>query len=432
MEDNNIQIVKEVNENKKVRFTSNMILFLTGRFVSLFGTQVYNFAIALYVLKETGSGLAFSATLIFGMLPRIILGPFIGVLADRVDRKKVVVGADIISGIIVFAFLGAVTFDGFKLIYIYIASILLTTANTFFDTCFGASIPNLVDDSNLMRLNSLNQSMSSVASISGPFLGGLVYGLVDIKFFLIANGVSFILSGIEEMFIDFNYNKPEKIEEDVAISKEKNEFLKDLVDGFKYIKSQKSIFIMFCFAVFVNFFFALGLQVPLPFILNKELLMSSTQFGTLEAMFPVGMLVGSIALSVLPETKKKYKPLIIGLFLVSFIIILFGAPIFFNVSGIGNNIWFIYYMFIIITVGVALVFINIPISVLMQRLVPDHMRGRVIGLLNTMAMAISPIGMLISGIFLEWVPAFLMPISTGVILILITFMMASNKEIQKL
>lgn len=431
VENENIQALEKVKDRDNVRFTSNMILYLMGSFVSLFGTQIYNFAIALYVLKETGSGLAFSATLVFSMLPRIILGPIAGVLADRVDRKKVVVGADIASGLVVFAFFGAVTLDGFKLAYVYGAAVLLAVSNTFFDTFFGASIPNIVDDKHLMRLNSLSQSIRSIASIAGPFLGGLIYGFVDIRFFLVFNAVSFILSGIQEMFIDFEYNKPEMSEAPSDI-KEKGSLIRDFVDGFKYIKSQRAVFIMFCFAVFLNFFFAMGLEVPLPYIVNNELQMSANQFGILEGMFPVGMLVGSLVLSIIPEREKKYRSMILGLLVCSLVIIMFGMPIFNGILGLTNIFWFVYYNALIIIIGIALIFVNVPISVMMQRLVPDNMRGRVFGLMGTMAMAISPVGMILSGVFLDMVPAFIMPVATGLILVVLTLMMAGNRDIQRL
>lgn len=431
MENDNVQALENVKIKGEARFTSNMILYLMGSFVSLFGTQIYNFAIALYVLKETGSGLAFSATLVFSMIPRIVLGPIVGVLADRVDRKKVVVGADIASGLVVFAFLGAVTLYGFKLTYVYAAAALLAISNTFFDTFFGASIPNIVDDKHLMRLNSLSQSIGSIASISGPFLGGLIYGFVDIRFFLVLNAVSFILSGIQEMFIDFEYNKPEVNQAAVNL-KENKSFSVDFIEGFKYIKSQRAVFMLFFFAVFLNFFFVMGLDVPLPYIVNNELQMSAKQFGTLEGMFPVGMLVGSLILSIIPERDKKYKSMIGGLLVCSLVILMFGMPIFNGILGLGNIFWFIYYTALIIIIGTAIVFVQVPISVMMQRLVPDNMRGRVIGLMGTMAMAISPVGMILSGVLLDIVPAFIMPVATGVILVFLTLMMAANKDIKRL
>ena len=77
----------------------NIVLSIAGMTVSKLGSFIYTFAIGLYVLKITGSGQTFAATLMFGVLPRVILGPFIGNLTDRINKKLLVVGSDIFSGL---------------------------------------------------------------------------------------------------------------------------------------------------------------------------------------------------------------------------------------------------------------------------------------------------------------------------------------------
>ncbi len=77
----------------------NMGIFLLGKLVSLFGTRIMNFAISLYVLKFTGSGMSFAITMIVSTLPAIVLSPFAGVLADRVNRKLVGVLNDALCGV---------------------------------------------------------------------------------------------------------------------------------------------------------------------------------------------------------------------------------------------------------------------------------------------------------------------------------------------
>lgn len=201
---------KSKRQNKLI---CNMLLLLFGRLVSLFGSYIYNFAISLYVLKTTGSGTTFAAAMVFGTIPRIIFGPIAGVIADKVDRKKMVVIMDIFSGIIIMSLFTAAAIDTLRLPYIYTVSFLLSTCNTFFDIPFRASIPNIVDNKNLMRTNSLNDAISSIAQIGGPFLAGLVFTFVDIKLFLLINGISFIISGITEMFIDFNFNNSKEDKE---------------------------------------------------------------------------------------------------------------------------------------------------------------------------------------------------------------------------
>lgn len=429
-----MEFQKEINSELKVkgnpRLTSNIILLLLGRLVSLFGSQIYNFAIGLYVLKTTGSSAAFSMTLVFGMLPRIILGPVAGVISDRVDRKKIVVAMDILSGVVILALAAVASINGLKVSYIYIANLLLNTCNTFFDIPMGASIPNIVDDKSLVKVNSLNQAVSSMAQIGGPFLGGIIFALVDIKLFLVVNAISFVLSGISEMFIDFNLNKVEKEDKNREKDKVIKGFSEEFKEGFTFLKGRKVLSIIFGFSIFLNFFLALGVTVPFPYIVNNIINLSPRKFGILEAMIPLGMMIGSIILSMLPEKEKKYKSLVIGIMFISVICISIALPVLPRFVELSKSVHFIYYIVFLLIGGISIVYVNIPIFVIMQRETPDNIRGRIFGLLQTIAMGINPIGLILSGLLIEKIPVYILPVASGIIMIFITLLMASNKEIK--
>lgn len=437
---------------------SNMVLLLLGRLVSLFGSRIYSFAISLYILKTTGSGTTFALSLVISTLPAIIFGPIAGVMSDKIDRKRMVVLMDILSGVIILLLAGLAVLNGLKLIYIYIASFLLATCNTFFNVPFQSSIPNIVDEQNLMRTNSLNQAITSITSIAGPFLGGIIYAFVDIQLFLVINGVSFILSGISEMFIDFNLNKAETgtsmdtvknevvIDEDKEVMEAKVEsenaesgkkqiiknFINDFKDGFVYLKSIRSVFMMSMGGIFLNLFASLGMTVPFPYIVNEVIKMSEVQFGTLEAVFPLGMLVGAGALSILPQSEKSFKKMIIGLFVVDIGITLLGLFIVSEPLAFTINTYFILYAIIIFIISVAIVFVNIPMEVNLQRIIPDNMRGRIFGLLTTFSMSCMPIGMAISGVLIDLIPVWILPVTSGIILLGVTIAIGLNKDIREL
>ena len=198
-----LTIDKNVVKKEKL----NIGLFLSGKIVSLLGSFSYSLAISWYILSVTGSATTFAISILMTMLPRVLFGPFAGALADRFDRKKLTVGLDALSGIIVLTLLGVSTVYGLKISFIYITSFCLAMTNTFFDVSINASLPNLVTDKKLLKISSYGQAVSSLAGILGPVLGGVLYGLVSIELFLLINGISFIVSSISEMFIDFKLNK---------------------------------------------------------------------------------------------------------------------------------------------------------------------------------------------------------------------------------
>lgn len=124
--------------------------------------------------------------------------------------------------------------------------------------------------------------------------------LIDIKTFLLINALSFIFSGISEMFIDFNVR--EKIYADVAENEQpvkQGNILLDFVDGIKYIKSQKWLIALGAVAIFFNMFLLMGLTIPLSYITRTVWGFSNLQYGLLNIMFSVRMLLASVVLSTL-------------------------------------------------------------------------------------------------------------------------------------
>lgn len=425
-----------INEKKKNNVVKkNMILLLMGKLVSLFGSSIYSFAISLYILKVTGSGLNFSLTLALGTLPRVVFGTISGVIADRFDRKKMVVGLDILSGLVVLGLLGLSIFDSLRLSYIYIATLLLSTCSTFFVTPLTASIPNIVDDENLTRVNSLSEAISSIATIAGPFIGGLVFALIDIRLFLLVNGLSFILSGISEMFIDFNarekiYGIVENNKKEKNNKKAKGSFFGDLKEGIEYMITQKWLIVLSTFVIFFNLFTMIGLTIPIPYIVTKIWGFSSKQYGLLNMMFPVGMLIASLALSVLPQAKSNYKRIISCILTFSLVIFFVGIVTSEILFSLNNIQYLVILMISYIIMASASIFINVPVSVTMQKLIPDDKRGRVYGTIGTLAMGLSPLGAIIGGLLVDSINPWILPMACGVIMIVLTIFMATVDEIK--
>ena len=424
-------IMDELGSKRLVK--NNIILLLMGQLVSLFGSSIYSFAMSLYILQVTGSGLNFSLTLALSTLPRVLFGPISGVVADRFDRKKMVVVLDILSGVVVLGLLALSIVDDLRLYYVFATTFLLSACNVFFNTPLQASIPNLVDDENLTRVNSLSQSVQSIASIAGPFIGGLAFALIDIKLFLLINGLSFVFSGISEIFIDFNAREKiygKKTQNDVP--KAKKSFWGDLKEGMAYIATQKWLIILGSFVVLFNMFIMIGLTVPIPYIVNTVFGFTSQQYGILNMMFPVGMLLGSIVLSMLPQAKSNYKRLMICI--MTFSVVILGAGVvtsqlFFTLNNIQ---YLIILMVLFLVMALASIFINVPVNVTMQKLVPNDKLGRVFGALGTLAMALSPVGAIIAGTLVDLIDPWVLPIACGVIMIVLTLLMSKVEEIKNI
>lgn len=434
----NEENVEEMDPKEK----NNIILYMAGKVVSLLGTNIYTFAISLYILKTTGSGTSFALSILLGMVPRIILSPIAGSLADRRDRKKMIVGLDALSGFIVLGLALISSIYGFRLIFIYTTTLLLSIVNTFFDVSIGAAIPNLVSDKNLVKINSYTQASTSLSAIMGPVLGGLIYGLVPMNIFLIVNGVSFLISSLSECFINFKYNMRNN-EEEIGVDITKNEpiqiqdkgfkaLIKDVKEGLLFIKEMKGIYTLMKFALLFNFLINSTLAVIMPFIINDTLKMSSTQFGIIEGSFSVGVLISSIVIGKLPEKDKNFKTLIIGTSMMGLMVAFIGIPSIGALQSLNTNIHFIYFILVMIVFSIFMIIVNIPINVNIQRMTPDKMMGRVMGTMNTLASGVTPLGVIIAGLLLDVLPPYIIPITSGTLIIIAALVMSRNKSIKEL
>ena len=147
--------LKNLSKNKEF---VNVYLSSIANLISLFGASVYNFAISLYVLKITGSGLNFATTLIIGILSTVLVNPFAGVLADRLDKKVLVVITDVLNGVLLLALYLLTINYALTLPMIYVSTFFLNVFSTIYGISIEAARPNLVSEKKLISVNAINKA----------------------------------------------------------------------------------------------------------------------------------------------------------------------------------------------------------------------------------------------------------------------------------
>ena len=399
----------------------NLGLFIIGKLISVFGSAIYTFAIGLYVLKQTGSGFSFALTLFVGLIPTIIFSPVAGYMSDRFDKKKIVVFMDFANGMM-FLILFVLTLK-FELNQpmIYISTFMTTVFTTFFGIAFEAAKPNLVADEKLMSINSLSKVIDSTALILAPVLGGLIFAFTDIKTFILINAVCFIFSAGIETMIDFNYN----IKSTAEINDDGG-FVEDIKDGLTYIRKSSEIVKMINVLVILNFFISFSVTVPLPYIINNLLNLSSNQYGIIQGAFPVGMILGAVVVGKIIEKIDYMKLLIFSSITLSVAIALLGLPL--VLADASSLAYMIYYISVMVIFGIAISFIDVPILWLMQKSIPDNLRGKVLSISMSIVKLIAPLGLVISGMIINSVPVYIMTFAGGGILMLSNLMILNQKN----
>ncbi|MGE6589993.1 MFS transporter [Bacillus mycoides] len=408
------------NDSKMKIATRNIMLMMIGKMTSLLGAGIYTFAMGLYVLKTTGSGMGFATTLICGSLPRMICGPIAGAVADRVNRKWLVIGTDLLSSLTMLTMFILATIFGPSLLFIYVSAALLSICASFYSVALTSSIPNLVDEGRIQKASALNQTAASLSNILGPIIGGVVFGFFSIKSFFLLNSITFFLAVIVQLFIVFDLYKKE-------LAESKEHFLTSIKEGFSYVKRQHEIYGLMKIAVGVNFF-ASALFVSLPYIIIKNLHLSSKQLGVVEGMLAVGMLIGAIVLSVRKEVNNPFRSVYIGLFLFAGLSLCTVFPLLVIIPKVAS---FIYYITFMILTGISMMVVNIPMQVHMQKTTDPNYLGRVFGLLETISTAIAPLGMIVYGLLLDMLPTSIVMMTLGGGLLLVVLVGVKQHMVKK-
>ncbi|MDH4421627.1 MULTISPECIES: MFS transporter [Bacillus cereus group] len=404
-------------ENKKInQELRNICLYSIAKTVSIFGSSIYSFALGLYVLQITGSALNFAITLILGTIPMIIMNPFAGVIADKVDKKKLVVYMDLLNGgVLISVYIFSSNF-GLNLFIIYATTFLITVFTTFFGIGLESAKPNIVSKERLMSINSISKIIDSVSLILGPMLGGIVFAVLNIKTFIIINGISFILSSIFIMFIRFKLFEHNTNEE--CLIKEIN-FIKDIKEGYSYLIKKETLKNTFSILIALNFFLGFAVTVPLPYIIHTVLNLNSNQFGIIQGTFPIGMIVGAILVKKITD-RFSYSYLLKKIsFTLGIFMIVSGIPVLFRSIEVNNFVYVSIYCVSMFFLGLMIALIDIPLIYFMQKEVPDEYRGRVLSIGISIGKMMQPIALAVSGLLLNYVPAYTLPIAGGIVFLIL-------------
>ena len=219
--------------NQKL-FSKDFILVIIGQIISLFGNATIRFALPLYLLNQTGSSVIYGNVTACAFIPAILLSPVGGILADRVNKRNVMVILDFFTAISIFVF--SLLFLHVNLILVLtVMLMLLYSIAGIYQPSVQASIPALVSQSNYMAANSIVNVINSFATLIGPIFGGILYSTYGLECVLWVCIVCFVLSAVMELFIKIPFVKQDS---DSGICKMA---IKDFSESIRFIRKEKPV-----------------------------------------------------------------------------------------------------------------------------------------------------------------------------------------------
>ena len=372
---------------KEKLFTRNFTLLILGQVSSLTGNYTLKFALSMYVLEQTGSASIFAGMLSAALLPTVLLSPFGGILADRANRKHIMVALDALSGLSVLA-AGLLLPLGRELWVIGALLVLLSVLAAFESPTVQACVPQMVSPQNLVQGNAVVSQVSAVTSLVTPFLGSLFYTAFGIGPVFAAAVVCFWLTALLECMIHLEYQKPPRtagigaiVREDLALSAH---FLR---------REQPDILKLLLLAALAGMFVSGTAVVGFPYLVRTVLGLSATYYGAAESAMGAAAILGSLCAGLLG---KKLRVRDLAAIFLSFGLSLFPIGLSFLLPvGRMARYGVLLFFFCVCQLGVC-IFSTYAITLIQQR-TPKQLMGKVMSCVFTLSMCAQPVGQMVYG-----------------------------------
>ena len=346
------------------------LVIWSGQFLSAIGSGLTAFALGVFVFQKTQSATSFSFIILFSFLPSFILLPFGGVLADRFDRKKMMILGDAgaITGLL-FIFL-VILSGNIELWQIYIGVAMTSVFAAIQSPAYKAAVSDLVSEELYSQVSGLIQLAGSAQYLISPIIAGLLMSVFDIKLVLIIDIMTFLIAVAAVFMIK---------KQDVAPQKhEKQKFFHDMADSFRYLLSQKGVLWLVMLTSMVCFYVGFLQSLFGPMMLT---LTNSKTLGIALSVSASGMLVSSLFIGI--SGLKKSKVFILSLSLAL-------AGLFYALIGLFTTVvLIIIFCFLFFS---TLPFVNTSLEVLIRTNVNNERQGRI----WSMVSAISQMGYILA------------------------------------
>lgn len=378
-------------ENKKL-FNKDFTIVVLGQIISLFGNAIIRFALPLYLLRETNSVALFGLVSATSFIPMILLSLVGGVIADRVNKRNIMVFLDFLTAIIMIGYTLSYKTNSLVVLLIVVLMALYGIQGAY-QPAVQASIPLLVDRENIMRGNAIINMVSSLANFTGPTIGGILFGLYGIQPILVVSIICFIFSAIMEIFINIPNQK--------NINTSKNLFslaYDDIKISMQFILKEKPVLFKAILIISaLNLFLSSMMVVGMPALITQTLQLSDSLYGISQGFLAIGSVLGGILVGVLHQKlniKNSNALVLCAAIALLPMVIVFLVPVTPFISYLVISIM----GFLIMTFATMF---SIQMMTFIQIQTPPEIVGKVISCLLGLSLCAMPIGQALYGFLFQ-------------------------------
>jgi MFS transporter, DHA3 family, macrolide efflux protein len=347
--------------------------------LSLIGSRISGLAIGIWVFNETGNATPLALVAFFATVPMVLASSISGVLADRWDRRYVMIVADAGQAVGTMLLLVSFATDGFQLWHLYAVTFIQAIFGVFQGPAFQASVTMLIPDNKRDRANAIQQMTGPAAGIIAPAIAGFVFAAVGVIGAIIIDMVTFFVAVL--VILSVQIPRPKQTAEGLAL---KGSVWKEAWSGLRYLLSRRILFWMMFYVSLINLLFGGAMVLTTPYLLART--GDEAVLGVLLSVFNLGALIGGLIFSVWGGTRPRIHTMMPGVA---------ASGLFLVLVGMGQTP---------LPLGVALFFMFLPLPMvnasfmsMIQVKVPPDVQGRVFAVLGQMSMMLTPLSYLLAG-----------------------------------
>ena len=382
LDNSNIKEPTEKLPTDQEKFRS-FIFLLIGQLTSLFGSSIVMFAIILWITIQTESAPILSITYFLSFAPVIILVTFTGVYADRWNKKKIIIISDLCQAIFTLGLIFLFAIGAINIIFIFVLIAFRGICQAFHQPAIAAIVPFMVPQKYLSKINSVSYLLMGLLNIIAPVIAAFLMVFLTIGQILWVDIITFSIALIPSIFLKLPVDKRKR--------KKKSKFKKDFKEGFSAFKKVEGLISLLIIFAGISFF-------AMPFFILTPYYITVTRSGTpfdlafVSAFYQVGIVAGAIIVLI----KKKWKKYVLTMVQLMYFQLL---GIFFYLLSPEGAFWLLGIGPLIL--GLATAIINSLLMTLIQTIIPPRKIGRAMSILIVITSAVSPLGMILSGFFVD-------------------------------
>jgi MFS family permease len=353
----------------------NFQLFFSGQLISLIGTWMQNVAQSWLVYRLTGSSLLLGSVGFASQIPVFLLAPVGGTVADRYSRHRIVIATQVASMTLAFILAGLTLAHKVQVWHIFVLAALLGLVNAFDIPARQSFIVEMVGREDLINAIALNSSMFNGARIIGPAIAGIMVATVGEGWCFFANGASYIavIVGLLLMHVQFQRR-------DHTVSP-----FEHMKEGFRFVRNTTPIRDLLLLLGLISLV-GMPYAVLMPIFADQILHVGARGLGILMGATGVGALIGALLLATRSGVSGLGRWIVVSTASFGVSLILFSWSRIFWLSVI-----------FLVPVGMSMMVQMASSNTLIQSMVPDRLRGRVMAVYSMMFMGMAPFGALFAG-----------------------------------